>query len=95
MDISSSANVVTITGNIKNVSDFQSIKSVVDSIKSSHSIITLDLVDSISITSSVIGYLNKLVLKDSINLNMKIGNNQLMLLLEDLNLTATFKARRI
>lgn len=94
MEISKSSNILTITGNIKSVSDFQSIKSAVDSIKSSSSTITIDLIDSISITSSVIGYLNKLVLKDSINLNMKIGNEQLMNLLEDLNLTTTFKARR-
>ena len=94
MDISSSANTVTITGNIKSVSDFQSIKSTIDAIKDSTSTITLDIQDSISITSSVIGYLNKLVLKDSIDLNTKIGNEQLMSLLEDLNLKATFKARR-
>ncbi|MCD6191718.1 MAG: hypothetical protein J7K14_09315 [Sulfurimonas sp.] len=94
MDISSSANEVTITGNIKSVNDFQSIKSTIDSIKDSTSTITIDIQDSISITSSVIGYLNKLVLKDSIDLNMKVGNKQLMLLLEDLNLTGTFKAKR-
>ena len=94
MDISSSANTVKITGNIKSVSDFQSIKSTIDAIKDSTSTITLDIQDSISITSSVIGYLNKLVLKDSIDLNMKVGNEQLMHLLEDLNLTSTFKARR-
>jgi len=94
MDISSFANTVKITGNIKSVSDFQSIKSTIDSLKDSNSTITLDIRDSISITSSVIGYLNKLVLKDSIDLNMKIANEQLMHLLEDLNLTATFKAKR-
>jgi len=94
MDISSSANRVKIIGNIKSVSDFQSIKSTIDAIKESTSTITLDIQDSISITSSVIGYLNKLVLKDSIDLNMKVGNAQLMELLNDLNLTGTFKARR-
>ncbi len=94
MDISSFANTVKITGNIKSVSDFQSIKSTIDSITDSNSTITLDIQDSISITSSVIGYLNKLVLKDSIDLNMKVGSEQLMNLLEDLSLTGTFKARR-
>ena len=94
MNISSSTNIVTITGNIKSVSDFQDIKSVIDSLKDSTSTITLDIQDSISITSSVIGYLNKLVLKDSIDLNMKIGNEQLIHLLEDLNLIATFKAKK-
>lgn len=94
MNISSSANVVTITGNIKSVSDFQSIKSTIDSLKDSTSTITLNIQDSISITSSVIGYLNKLVLKDSIDLNMKIANEQLIHLLKDLNLTTTFKVRK-
>ena len=94
MDISSSGNTVTIIGNIKNVSDFQSIKSTIDSMKNSTSTITLDIQDSISITSSVIGYLNKLVLKDQVNLNMKIGDAQLMHLLEDLNLIDTFRAKR-
>ena len=94
MDISSSSNTVTITGNIKSVSDFQSIKSTIDSIKDSSSTVIINIKDSISITSSVIGYLNKLVLKDSIDLSMSIGNEQLMHLLEDLNLAGTFKARR-
>ena len=94
MDISSSANVVTITGNIKSVSDFQSIKSTVDSVKGSSNSIIIDIKDSISITSSVIGYLNKLVLKDSIDLNLKVANEQLIHLLEDLNLTTVFKVKR-
>ena len=94
MDISTSSNIVTITGNIKSVSDFQSIKAKVDSVKSSSSSIIIDIKNSISITSSVIGYLNKLVLKDGIDLNMKIGDPQLMSLIEDLSLTSVFKARR-
>lgn len=94
MNISTSSNIVTITENIKSVSDFQAIKSTVDSIKDLHSTITIDVKDSISITSSVIGYLNKLILKDGIDLSMKIGNEQLMSLLEDLNLITVFKARR-
>jgi len=94
MEISTSSNTVTITGNIKSVSDFQSIKNTVDSLTNSNNTIVIDLKDSISITSSVIGYFNKLILKDSIDLNLKIGNEQLMHLLEDLSLVSVFKARR-
>jgi len=93
MEISTSLNIVTITGNIKSVSDFQSIKNTLDSLKGSNSTIVMDITDSISITSSVIGYLNKLVLKDGVDLNMKIGNKQLMHLIEDLNLVSVFKVR--
>jgi SUMO ligase MMS21 Smc5/6 complex component len=94
MNISASTNTVTITGNIKSVSDFQSIKATVDTVKNSTSTIIIDIKDSISITSSVIGYFNKLVLKDGIDLNMRVGDAQLMSLIEDLNLTGVFKAKR-
>jgi len=95
MEISTSANTVTITGNIKSVGDFQSIKSTLDSLKTHQNNITLELKDSISITSSVIGYFNKLVLKDKINLHLHVSNEQLMSLLNDLNLSSVLKARKV
>ncbi len=94
MQISSSSNVATISGNIKTVSDFQEIKSTIDLMIQQHKSITLNITDSLSITSSVIGYFNKLVLKDKIALNMNIGNTKLIELINDLNLTSTFKARK-
>ncbi len=93
MEISSSANNITIIGNIKTVSDYQSIKTTVDSVSSQNKSIIINVKDSISITSSVIGYFNKLVLKDKIDLSMKVGNPQLLSLLDDLNLKSVFKAR--
>ncbi len=94
MDISSSSNSITIQGNIKSVNDFQSIKTTIDSLKDTNSNIIIDIKDSISITSSVIGYLNKLVLKDGVDIVMKVGNEQLFSLLEDLNLINTFNVKR-
>ena len=94
MNIKASSNNVTIDGNIKSVSDFQQIKQTLDNIISSNKSITINITDSLSMTSSVIGYLNKLVLKDNIDLQMKIGNKQLLELLDDLNLTSVFKARK-
>ncbi len=94
MEITSSANNIEITGNIKSISDFSKIKSSIDSIVADHKNITINIVDSLSITSSVIGYFNKLILKDKINVDMRIGNEQLMNLIDDLNLTSTFKARK-
>ena len=94
MQISTSSNIVTINGNIKKVSDFQEIKISIDTVVTQHKSITIHIVDSLSITSSVIGYFNKLVLIDKINIQMKIGNSQLLELLEDLNLKSVFKARK-
>ena len=94
MEISSSSNVVTITGNIKTVSDFQTLKVCLDSVVNQHKNVTINIKDSLSITSSVIGYLNKLILKDKITLHLKIGNTQLIELLEDLNLKSVFKVTK-
>ena len=94
MEISISSNIVTIKGNIKSVKDFQEIKTTVDGIKADNKDITVNVIDSISITSSVIGYFNKLILKDKIAIQMNIGNAKLMELLSDLNLTSVFKAKK-
>lgn len=94
MDLSINSNVINIQGNIKSISDFQTIKSNIDSVVSSHKNITINVVDSLSITSSVIGYFNKLVLKDGIKIKMTVGNEKLMNLLKDLNLASTFNASK-
>lgn len=94
MELQVSSNIVTITGNIKSINDFQAIKQGVDSVIITHKSIHLNVVDSLSITSSVIGYLNKLVLKDNIDLHMNVGNEQLLHLLDDLNLASMFKAKK-
>jgi hypothetical protein len=95
MNISSTSNIVTIEGNIKTVSDYQGIKATIDSVASQYANITINVLDSISITSSVIGYLNKLVLKDKINISMNIGNEQLIELFDDLNLISIFKVKKV
>jgi hypothetical protein len=94
MDISKSGNVVTITGNIKTVADYQTLKTAVDMVAEGNNDILIRIKDSISITSSIIGYFNKLILKDKINIEMIIGNAQLMELLEDLSLVSLFNARK-
>jgi len=95
MNISSSSNSVNISGNIKSINDFQAIKTTIDSLKSTHQALTIHIEDSISITSSVIGYFNKIVLKDKIDLKLRIGNEQLIELFDDLNLSTLFNVRKI
>lgn len=95
MEISINSNTVTISGNIKSVSDFQTIKGSMDSLVAQHKNVVINIPESLSITSSVIGYFNKLVLKDKIDINMNVGNAQLIELLNDLNLASIFKARKV
>jgi len=94
MEISTSSNIITIKGNIKSVKDFQEIKMTADSLKVDNKSIIVNIIDSLSITSSVIGYFNKLILKDKIDIRMNIGNAKLLELLSDLNLTTVFKAKK-
>ncbi|WP_321777305.1 hypothetical protein [Sulfurimonas sp.] len=95
MEITSSSSTITITGNIKSIANFSEIKSLTDNVSAEHKSIVIKIIDSLSITSSVIGYFNKLVLKDNITIDMRIGNEQLFHLIDDLNLTSTFNAKKI
>jgi len=95
MDISTNANKISITGNIKSNQDFQNIKNSVDSVITSHKSITVDVKDSMSFTSSTIGYFNKIILKDKIDVHINVGDKDLYNLLDDLNLTAVFKLRKV
>ncbi|MEA2072782.1 MAG: hypothetical protein U9O86_04295 [Campylobacterota bacterium] len=93
MELTTSSNTLSIAGNIKSVNDFQAIKTAANEIIAKNSEISIVIENSLSITSSIIGYFNKLVLKDGIKINMRVGNPQLMELLEDLSLTSIFNVR--
>jgi len=95
MEISTNSNRVTIEGNIKSNADFQSIRTTVDSLIRTHKSIIIDVKDSLSFTSSVIGYFNKIILKDKIDVSINVGNVDLYNLLDDLNLVSTFKLKKV
>lgn len=93
MEISYSSNIINIKGNIKSIEDFEKIKNILDSLINNYKSITINIPDSIAMTSSVIGYLNKLVLKDDINLKLNVGNESLYELLDDLGVISRFNVR--
>jgi hypothetical protein len=95
MDISVAQNNVTIAGNIKSVADYQAIKSSMDSLISSYDNIVVNIPDSISVTSSVIGYFTKLVQKEGITLTVKVGDATLYELFDELNLVKLFNVRKV
>jgi hypothetical protein len=95
MDISTTSNTVVITGNIKSVRDYQKIKESVDALIATNRSIVIEIKDSISITSSIIGYFTKLVQKEGIDVSIKVGDASLMELFDDLNLVTLFKVRKV
>jgi hypothetical protein len=95
MKIESNANEIKIYGNIKSLSDYEKISSELSAITQSHKSIMIHLLDSISITSSVLGYLNKLALKDGINIRIYVSNDELYNLFEDLNFKTIFNVQKV
>jgi hypothetical protein len=87
---------IIISGNIKTVSDYLEIKGTVSSLlKESGQDLEVSLPDSVSITSSVIGYFLKLVYQDGIKLRVLVGDQRLFKLLEDLRLAEAFCVAKI
>ncbi|WP_455756952.1 hypothetical protein [Sulfurimonas sp.] len=95
MNISTNSNKIVIEGNIKSISDYQSIKSSIDAVIATNKSIVIELKDSLSLTSSVIGYLNMIILKNKISVQLLIGDNELYDLLHDLNLASVFNAKKV
>ena len=95
MEIFSKGSIVTIKDNIKSINDFQSIKKCLDELIANDNRVTIDIIDSMSMTSSVIGYLTKIIFKDKVQLSLRIGDQRLYDLLDELNLISQFNVRKV
>ncbi|MDY0116731.1 MAG: hypothetical protein RBR59_04030 [Sulfurimonadaceae bacterium] len=93
MVLKTSGSTITIEGNIKTQQDFIAIKNSVESMGEAKAI-HFNLIDTMSMTSSVIGFLTKTILKDKIAISMSINDERLYGLLSDLNLVQTFNVKR-
>jgi len=94
MNISVAGRTVTITGNIKSIGDYQALKDTLDGVVANEKSIVINIKDSISITSSVIGYLTKLLQKDNINVQIKVGDENLYELFDEINLVQLFNVTK-
>lgn len=83
---------IEVHGVIKSINDSQLLIDTINSVKY-YGTIYLTIFDSFVITSSVIGYLIKLVEDDKIEVHLEIGNDTLYQLLNDLGLTQLFHVR--
>ena len=93
MEISVSGNEIIVKGNIKSLKDAEEIKSAIESL-SNYNVIYLIIEDSISITSAVIGYLRMLT-DEGKKINIRVGNEMLKDLLDDLGLTSLFNVVKV
>ena len=83
-------NKIIIKGNVKSIKDYEDIKGSIEHIIGNSNNVVIELIDSISLTSSVIGYLSKLVHNDNIRVSLKVCDDGLYNLLSDLGLIKEF-----
>ena len=95
MELELANSKLKIRGNIKSVRDFQEIKTVLDKVIGEHKHVSIDILDSISMTSSVIGYLVKIIHKDGVSLSMNVGDERLAKLLDELGLSQEFNVKKV
>lgn len=95
MEIQRQGSEIVITGNIKNTSDYQSIKDNVNAlVQSGAKSIIIKTPESFSMTSSVIGFFIKVIFQDKVSIHVYVKDDRLYSLLEDLNLIETFKVKK-
>lgn len=95
MEIQRQGSEIVITGNIKNTSDYQSIKDNVNAlVQSGAKSIIVKTPESFSMTSSVIGFFIKVIFQDKVSIHVYVKDDILYSLLEDLNLIETFKVKK-
>ncbi|NTV13022.1 MAG: hypothetical protein HGA96_03675 [Desulfobulbaceae bacterium] len=87
-------NELVITGNIKSVEDSIEIKNTINKlVAQSSKFIHLNIKDSLSLTSTAIGFLLKLVHQEKVHLSILVGDKRLYSLLEELSLLQQFNVR--
>lgn len=96
MNITHDGNTIEVTGDIKSLQDYTEVKETISKmIFAGSKSIQLNITNSASITSSVIGFLIKLINIDKIDLKVATGNSKLYKMLNDLNLTDLFKVTNL
>ena len=93
IEIESMGNKLKIRGNVKSISHYNDIKSSIDQMIQNQKDIVVELLDSISLTSLVIGYFTKIVNIDEVVLRLHIGDERLFELLDDLGLIQVFNVK--
>lgn len=91
-----SDNEVIITGNIKSGEDSIQIKTTINELlaRGSRSI-HLKIMDSLSMTSTMIGFLMKVVHQEKVHLLITVGDSRLYSLLEELSLVQQFNVHLV
>jgi hypothetical protein len=90
------AGEVTVLGHIKSIEDYQKIKDMVKSlVAGGNKSIVVKIPDSMSMTSSVIGYFLKLINGDHVKITMLVKDERLYGILDAMKLIAVFDVQKM
>lgn len=93
-NITKSTGGILINGNIRGTTDINKIKESIASCNlKDGDCFTIEIKDSFAMPSAMIGYLMKLVEQNKIELTLKVGDERLAELLDDLGLTKAFNIK--
>jgi type IV secretory pathway ATPase VirB11/archaellum biosynthesis ATPase len=87
-------NTMLLSGEVRTIENYTDIKNAVLSfIATGEKVLIIEITDSMTITSAIIGFFTKIIHRDGINLSLLVHDNRLYSLLEDLNLIKLFNVR--
>ncbi len=94
--INGGATDVIVSGTIKTINDGQTIKDAVRRVfeQDNHKVLNLHIKDSFIITSSVIGFLIKIIKVDKMPLYIHVKSPELYSMLEDMSLIDSMNVRK-
>lgn len=84
-----------ITGEMKTIENYTAIKNALSEVlQHGTDSITIEIKDSLTITSSIIGLFTKTVHGDGLKISLLVHSDRLYNLLEDLNLIVVFNVKK-
>jgi anti-anti-sigma regulatory factor len=97
MKITINDNNIIIKGQIRTLNDYLEIRDVIQKIikTQSYKSILINILDSPTITSSIIGFLIKVINLDNVQVSLSVRHNDLYNMLVNLNLVSIFNVTKI
>ena len=95
MNITSRNGHLLVTGNVKSIEHYQILKNELEGMIETSSSIVIEFVDSMSLTSSVIGHLVHTVTQKATHIELRMHNDGLYELLQDLDLDKIMVLKKI
>lgn len=92
MDLRTNNNTITISGQIKTMEDYKNIKIIINNfLLNGINEISIEIKDSISVPSSVIGLLLKAIHQDNAKISINTNSPNLIKIFKELNLIDQFQ----